>query len=80
MCRWCEDEHDRQYLSPQKLFESRAVVCVETEVMYESAAKAGASVGISRSLVSRAARNGWKAGGYHWVYLEEWNGETKSQG
>lgn len=50
----------------------RAVMCVETGVIYESAYDAERKVGINKSHIGSVCRNERKtAGGFHWKYYEE---------
>ena len=47
-------------------------MCVETGVTYESVTAAARAVGTkNNSSISRAARKGYTAAGYHWRYVEE---------
>lgn len=50
---------------------SKSVVCVETGVVYESAAAAAKAIGLSSNAVSNAAAGYCRtSGGYHWRYVE----------
>lgn len=56
---------------------AKAVICVETGIMYSSCTEAGKSVGVTHASVSSVARGITKtAGGYHWKYAEDME-ETK---
>ena len=68
MCHWCE--HESSHSSDYTRFEGKAVICAETGKEYASAVEADNAMGLPHGLVSRAARRGWKAGGYHWRYKE----------
>lgn len=51
----------------------RAVICVETLVVYKSAFDAARETGIGRSkIVSCCTGNNKTAGGYHWAYHEDY--------
>jgi hypothetical protein len=55
---------------------SHPVVCVETGQLFETAAEASSSMGLTSLTVVPAARKGGRSGGYHWQYLskeEYWN-------
>lgn len=50
---------------------AKAVICVETGILYNSATEAEKSIGISRGTISNVLRGKSKtAGGYHWKYAE----------
>lgn len=49
---------------------SKPVVCVETGVVYPSIGAAAIACGAEHGNVSRAVRQGMKAGGYHWRVAE----------
>lgn len=48
----------------------RQVMCVETGQTYATGIEAERANGIARGKVSVACRNGGKAGGYHWKYVD----------
>ena len=53
---------------------SKKVLCVETNIIYNSTREAERVLGIGHSSIGQAARpngNQKTAGGYHWVYLNE---------
>lgn len=52
----------------------KAVVCVETKVVYKTAHEASRITGIDFSSICKCRRHEVKtAGGYHWVSAEEWS-------
>lgn len=52
----------------------KAVVCVETKVVYKTAHEASRITGIDFSSICKCRRHEVKtAGGYHWVAAEEWS-------
>ena len=60
-------EESRRKISNSK--KKIPVVCVETNVYYESCNKAGAETGIHSGSISRCCKNEkLTAGGYHWKY------------
>lgn len=48
----------------------KAVVCVETGEVFNSITQAAASVGVSRSSISKCVSDN-TAGGFHWQYVKE---------
>lgn len=57
----------------QKIGESnaKAVICVETGILYSSCTEAAKSIGVVHQTISKAVRGIRKtAGGYHWKYAE----------
>ena len=70
----------RTYLNPelrQKMSElnkgrnAKAVICVETRTVYNSATEAGKELGLNRKCISRVCHGDRETtGGYHWKYVE----------
>ncbi len=57
-----------------RLSRCRAVLCVETGVIYESATEAGQKLGINRSRITICCQGHQSTyGGFHWKYLETKN-------
>ena len=53
------------------LWNQKAVICVETGMIYRSGAEAAKSIGVSKMAISNAVRGVQKtAGGYHWKYAD----------
>ena len=51
---------------------SKAVICVETGILYISGVEAAKSIGVAQTTISKAVRGVRKtAGGYHWKYAGE---------
>ena len=51
----------------------KRVVCVESDVIYDSATEAANSLNISRSLISRVCeKKGKTAGSFHWMFYEDY--------
>eukprot|EP00808_Paulinella_micropora_P006995 g32977.t1 len=51
--------------------ESRAVLCIETSVVYPSINVASKTVGVSHKSIRESIRRGWYAGGFHWCYFDD---------
>lgn len=49
---------------------SKPVICIETGVVYPSIGAAAIACGVEHGNISRATRQGMKAGGYHWRKVE----------
>ena len=47
---------------------TKPVICVETGIIYESAAEVERQLNIRHENIARACKNNWTAGGYHWRY------------
>lgn len=48
---------------------AKAVICVETGVLYRSTTEAGKSIGVTATAISRVLHGRSKtSGGYHWKY------------
>ena len=67
----------RSYLNnPERLLKyseanKKAVICVETGILYSSVTEAAKSIGVTRTAISFVVRGINKtAGGYHWKYAE----------
>lgn len=69
-----QKEHIRELLSGEnnpmyrKIAKKTPVLCVETNVVYESRCDAARAMGFGNNSgrISRAIKRGGKAGGYHW--------------
>jgi len=54
---------------PNKKVQGKKVRCIDTGVVYSSAAEASRLLGFSRQAVTVAIRGNWRSGGYNWEYL-----------
>lgn len=53
------------------LWNQKAVICVESGMIYRSGAEAAKSIGVTKMAISNAVRGVQKtAGGYHWKYAD----------
>ena len=65
-------ESTKQKISQSKERDKKAVICVETNIEYESAAAAMKATGVDRSSISKVCYGTMKtAGGYHWCFKGE---------
>lgn len=81
--RKISESKKRTYLDPElrrKLSEAhkgnssraKAIICVETGILYTSGVEAAESIGVTQQAISNAVHGKQKtAGGYHWKYIEE---------
>lgn len=76
LCWATAKENDNWGSRNEKISENRKnkagkqVLCIETGVIYPTAAEASRQTGIHRDSISRASRNKQKtAGGFHWQYI-----------
>lgn len=71
--KWCFEKEQLEVVSPIKELRdkaSRKVVCVETGEVFESARKAGRSIGVTPQAIRTCCRVGSKVKGKHWRYTE----------
>ena len=54
----------------QKYF-SKKVICIETQIVYNSMREAAKSINRSQGNITTSAKTGSKCGGYHWKYYDE---------
>ncbi len=63
--------YDKNKWKPRKNKAKKKIVCVETKIMYDSAATAEKETGATRCNINRALKSGGTAGGYHWKYVDK---------
>lgn len=51
---------------------SRPIICIDTEIVYQSTMDAERRTGIPNGNINRACKNGGIAGGYHWKYIYDY--------
>lgn len=66
-CRWIFREENSSRAT------RKAVKCIETGIVYESATKASIMLGLNKQAVSCSINQKIKAGGYHWEYENNLN-------
>ena len=74
------DEWEQNQWKPRKRKSGnkRAVHCIETDEIFESATAAGKAKGISNSEISKCCKNPSKtAVGFHWCFEDEWYSDWK---
>eukprot|EP00808_Paulinella_micropora_P017429 g80497.t1 len=49
----------------------RPIVCLETGQVYPSISEAMRTTGVHRKNISHSLMKGYRAGGYHWYYLDD---------
>ena len=86
---WCTVEYNNQYSAYQKKGKNykkpRKTICVETEKVFNSVQESAEFYGISqRSIRACAAHKQKTAGGYHWMYYDEYlklneNSDSKAE-
>lgn len=65
------DETRKKMSESMKGKNAKAVICVETGILYSSTTEAAKSIGVSTGVMSMAVRGIRKtSGGYHWKYAE----------
>lgn len=65
------DGYDKNKWKPRENKAKKKIVCVETKIIYESAASAEKETGVTRGNINRALRFGGTAGGFHWKYVDD---------
>jgi superfamily II DNA or RNA helicase len=71
---WCYAEDRENFVMPTKKRNSlyKMVRCIETNIIYDTAAEAQRMTGVNSSSIGDVCRGKRKtAGGYHWEYVEE---------
>lgn len=74
------DEWERKQweIRRRKSGNKRAVRCIETGEIFESATSAGKAKGVSNSEISKCCKDSSKtAKGFHWCFEDEWNSNWK---
>lgn len=65
-------QHMAEMREKAKIKNSKKVLCIETNISYDSAREAGRQTGISYSGIAKACRGELKtSGGYHWKYIQD---------
>lgn len=75
---WANGDTDIQTWTPPKNRKEKAVICIETQKVYDSISKASLETGINITTISSCVcRKSITAGGYHWSYLLEYSDDWK---
>lgn len=69
---WCTNEENAHHrASVLKRFSAMTpIICVETDIKYETVSEASRKTGINRACIQRCLKDGRRAGGYHWQKVE----------
>jgi hypothetical protein len=69
---WCffDDYNENwQPVAKEPNKQCKKIKCVETDEIYESGAAAAKVFRVTKESINRAARNGTKCAGYHWIRI-----------
>lgn len=75
---WCTSKYNSNYGTRNKR-KSKPIQCIETGVIYWGARELERQTGIWHNSIAQAIRNGTRAGGYHWRYVDLEGGEYDSK-
>ena len=74
---WCDSKYNANYGTRNKR-RGKPIQCIETGVIYWGAREMERQIGIKHNSIAKAIRNGTRAGGYHWQYVDLKGGEYNS--
>ena len=74
---WCDSKYNANYGTRNKR-RGKPIQCIETGVIYWGAREMERQLGIKHNSIAFAIRNGTRAGGYHWQYVDLEGGEYDS--
>lgn len=74
---WCDSKYNANYGTRNKR-RGKPIQCIETGVIYWGAREMERQLGIKHNSIAFAIRNGTRAGGYHWQYVDLEGGEYNS--
>lgn len=74
---WCTAKYNSNYGTRNKR-KSKPIQCIETGEIYWGAREMERQLGIKHNSIAFAIRNGTRAGGYHWQYVDLEGGEYDS--
>lgn len=74
---WCDSKYNANYGTRNKR-RGKPIQCIETGVIYWGAREMERQIGIKHNSIAKAIRNGTRAGGYHWQYVDLEGGEYDS--
>lgn len=74
---WCTSKYNANYGTRNKR-RAKPIQCVETGKIYWGAREMERQLGIKHNSIAKAIRNGTRAGGYHWRYVDLEGGEYDS--
>lgn len=67
---WCDSKYNSNYGTRNKR-KSKPIQCVETGEIFWGAREMERQLGIKHNNIAFAIKNGIRAGGYHWKYVEK---------
>ena len=70
---WCYLDDYNENWRPRSDLNRRKIICIETNVIYDSIADAIRLTGGSHNITRACKDSGLTSGGFHWAYLDEWN-------
>ena len=74
---WCDSKYNANYGTRNKR-RGKPIQCIETGIIYWGAREMERQLGIKHNNIAEAIRNGTRAGGYHWQYVDLEGGEYNS--
>lgn len=74
---WCDSKYNANYGTRNKR-RGKPIQCIETGVIYWGAREMERQIGIKHNSIAFAIKNGTRAGGYHWQYVDLEGGEYDS--
>lgn len=74
---WCDSKYNANYGTRNKR-RGKPIQCIETGVIYWGAREMERQIGIKHNSIAKAIKNGTRAGGYHWQYVDLEGGEYNS--
>ena len=69
---WCYLEDYDENWTPRIDLNKRKIICIETNIIYESISEAIKLTGGSTNVARACKDPGLTSGGFHWAYLDEW--------
>lgn len=68
---FCDEELKKQADLKRPIQHKKPVRCIETKIIYNSAADAARAIGVDKSLITKICKNGkGTAKGYHWEFVQ----------
>ena len=74
---WCDSKYNANYGTRNKR-RGKPIQCIETGIIYWGAREMERQLGIKHNSIAFAIKNGTRAGGYHWQYVDLEGGEYNS--
>lgn len=74
---WCDSKYNANYGTRNKR-RGKPIQCIETGKIYWGIREMERQIGIKHNNIAKAIKNGTRAGGYHWQYVDLEGGEYDS--